>query len=124
MQGDGIGADDGPDEADPAVGDAAGGVDGRATSPDAGASDTEPSKSHIHPGCKVEVNDPDSIFHQAVGIVQHSKPDTGDGPKVWVVDMAPDDDVMVNLVEFAEQRLVAIVDNIAWPFPGVEKCGV
>lgn len=43
MQGDGIGADDGPEGSDPAVGDAAGGVDGRATSPDAGASDTSPA---------------------------------------------------------------------------------
>lgn len=42
MQGDGVGAGDGPEGSDPAVGDAAGGVDGRATSPDAGAAQPVP----------------------------------------------------------------------------------
>ena len=44
MQGEGAGADAGPGEADPAVGQADGETDGRATSPDAGAAQLVPGE--------------------------------------------------------------------------------
>jgi ParB/RepB/Spo0J family partition protein len=127
MQGNEAGADCGPEGADPAG--CAGGDDGRATSPDAGASDTGSAHASglvdeaisIHPGRKVQVNQPGSEHHKAIGIVQHRSPKSADWPaesRVWVVDVSPYDDVMFTLVDITERHLVAIATEAEWPFPG------
>jgi ParB/RepB/Spo0J family partition protein len=91
------------------------GMESPATPPDAGAS------RWLHAGAKVQIKTQNGQYHGRIGRVQHLHPDCKpeDTRKVWVVDIEPDDEDMSHLVECEEQELTVIMDEVAWPFPGV-----
>ena len=98
MQGEGTGADAGPGEAEPAVGEHADGEpDGRATAPDAGA-----ALAMLQPGDRVMV-----IAGGAMGTVQA----TVDGTDYWVKLDGKDGDHVYQRHELRH------FGTAAWPFP-------
>jgi ParB/RepB/Spo0J family partition protein len=118
MQGMEAGADSGPSGAEP-DGASAVGEEGRATSPDAGAA------LELQAGVNVQIKSPAGKYHGCIGRVQHLHPgcQPTDTRKVWVVDIEPNDPDMSHLVQCEESELTIIMDEVAWPFPTVERAG-